>query len=157
MTTKAFSLPDVAYKASESQVRHDNAANLFSWALAAGRLGQLWAAVTRRQNGARSLDTEVAKRKGSHYAGLKVVAIDDIRGSEGRQTDFDDRFNPLSDQMAQRWQSVSCAMAASIVLPPVDLIQVESHYYVRDGHHRVSVCRALGVPEIEASVTVWDC
>lgn len=29
-------------------------------------------------------------------------------------------------------------------------------YYVRDGHHRLSVARALGQEEIEALVTVWE-
>jgi hypothetical protein len=39
---------------------------------------------------------------------------------------------------------------------PVQLIQVGAEYYVRDGHHRVSVTRALGQDTIEAEVTVWN-
>jgi hypothetical protein len=41
-------------------------------------------------------------------------------------------------------------------LPPVELIQVGSVYFVRDGHHRISVARAMGQQEIEAVVTVWQ-
>ena len=41
-------------------------------------------------------------------------------------------------------------------LPPVELIQVGSAFYVRDGHHRISVARVLGQVTIEAEVTVWD-
>jgi hypothetical protein len=40
-------------------------------------------------------------------------------------------------------------------LPPVALIQVGDVYFVKDGHHRISVARALGQVEIEAVVTVW--
>jgi hypothetical protein len=41
---------------------------------------------------------------------------------------------------------VCMAVLVSIgaVLPPVDLIQVDEGYYVRDGHHRISTMRALG-------------
>jgi hypothetical protein len=84
------------------------------------------------------------------------VRLADIRGTEGRAQGFDDEFYPLSDQTRQRWQSVACALEAGIELPPVQLIQVGSTYYVRDGHHRVSVNRALGQEAIEAEVTVWD-
>jgi hypothetical protein len=35
------------------------------------------------------------------------------------------------------------------------LIQVGPTYYVRDGHHRVSVARMMGQEEIDAEVTVW--
>jgi hypothetical protein len=41
------------------------------------------------------------------------------------------------------------------VLPPVVLVQVGDVYFVRDGHHRISVARALGQLDIEAEVTVW--
>jgi hypothetical protein len=41
-------------------------------------------------------------------------------------------------------------------LPPVALIQVGDYYFVRDGHHRISVARALGQQVIEATVEVWQ-
>jgi hypothetical protein len=44
----------------------------------------------------------------------------------------------------------------SVPLPPIKLIQVGDCYYVRDGHHRLSVARALGEQFIEAEVTVWE-
>ena len=40
--------------------------------------------------------------------------------------------------------------------PPVELIQVGEVYFVRDGHHRISVSRVLGRVEIDAVVTVWS-
>jgi len=51
---------------------------------------------------------------------------------------------------------VADALDEGLVLPPVQLIQVGADYYVRDGHHRVSVTRALGLDVIEAEVTVWN-
>jgi hypothetical protein len=41
-------------------------------------------------------------------------------------------------------------------MPPVELIRVGDVYFVRDGHHRVSVARALGQAYIDAEVTVWE-
>jgi hypothetical protein len=38
-------------------------------------------------------------------------------------------------------------------LPPVDVIRVGEIYFVRDGHHRISVARALERTEIDAYVT----
>ena len=84
------------------------------------------------------------------------MRLDDIRGTEGRAQGFDDQFNPLSDQTRQRWQRVAIALDEGVPLPPVQLIQVGGTYYVRDGHHRISVNRAMGLEVIEAEVTVWQ-
>jgi hypothetical protein len=46
-------------------------------------------------------------------------------------------------------------MEQGIWLPPVRLIRVGDDYYVRDGHHRISVSRALCLGTITADVTVW--
>jgi ParB-like chromosome segregation protein Spo0J len=35
-------------------------------------------------------------------------------------------------------------------LPPISVIRVGDRYAVRDGHHRVSVARALGAATIDA-------
>jgi hypothetical protein len=37
----------------------------------------------------------------------------------------------------------------------VELVQVGDVYFVLDGHHRISVARALGQQDIEAKVMVW--
>jgi ParB-like chromosome segregation protein Spo0J len=39
---------------------------------------------------------------------------------------------------------------------PVELIQVGGTDYIVDGHHRVSVARALGYDYINAEITVWQ-
>jgi hypothetical protein len=51
---------------------------------------------------------------------------------------------------------LAAARQRGIVLLPVDLIQVGDVYFVRDGHHRISVAQAFGQKQIDAEVTVWD-
>jgi hypothetical protein len=89
------------------------------------------------------------------HAGLHTVPIEQIRGSEGRSNDFDRSFYPLQDHCKGRWLRVAQARNGDKVLPPVELVQVGGVYFVRDGHHRISVARALGQLDIEAEVTVW--
>lgn len=89
----------------------------------------------------------------SHYRGISAVPIAQIRGSENRSQDFDDRFYPLHGHSEERWLNIARAMLQDQALPPVELIRVGETYYVRDGHHRVSVARALGQQAIDAVVT----
>jgi len=92
-----------------------------------------------------------------HYAGLKIIPIDRIRGSEGRTEDFDDAFHPLHDRLRNRWLSVASVRLAGEGLPPVELIHTGEVYFVRDGHHRISVARALGEAYIDAEVIDVTC
>jgi len=38
-------------------------------------------------------------------------------------------------------------------MPPVSVYRVGAEHYLRDGHHRVSVARAVGAEVLEAEVT----
>lgn len=89
-------------------------------------------------------------------AGVRTVAIDQIRGSESRCRYFDRDFHPLHDAARGRWLNIARARQQNKNLPPVVLVQVGDIYFVRDGHHRISVARALGQIDIEACVTVWQ-
>jgi ParB-like chromosome segregation protein Spo0J len=51
-----------------------------------------------------------------------------------------------------RLQRMRRAMARAERVPPVDLYQLGSGYYVLDGHHRVAAAKLLGQLEIDASV-----
>lgn len=93
---------------------------------------------------------------GRRYVGIQTVALRRIQGSEGRQGDFDADFHPLGWETAGRWMSIVRACYLGQALPPIELIRLGDTYYVRDGHHRVSVARALGQDEIDAQVIVWD-
>jgi hypothetical protein len=86
-------------------------------------------------------------------AGLKVVALDQVVGSVDRGRDFDRRFRPTSGRSRGRWEQIAAAARRGQAFPPVDLVKVGQLYFVRDGHHRVSVARALGRTDIDAYVT----
>lgn len=85
--------------------------------------------------------------------GLLVVALDAIVGSVDRAREFDRRFRPTSGRVRSRWEHIAAAMRRGETLPPVDLMRMGEIYFVRDGHHRVSVARALGHADIDAYVT----
>ncbi len=87
--------------------------------------------------------------------GLKTVAIRKIHGSEGRASDFDRFFHPLQERSRDRWLRILAAFENGLSLPPVELLRVGEEYFVRDGHHRISVAAALGQVEIEAHVIEW--
>jgi len=151
MTT--YSLPNAAQLYAQTQ--RNPAAELFNSARMAGQRRAFWAGLTRRSTALRTLDQAHTTAQAGRYGGRQQVRLDDVRGTEGRAGDFDDQFHPLSNKTRQRWQSVASALEAGLGLPPVHLIQVGKDYYVRDGHHRVSVARALGLETIEAEVTIW--
>jgi hypothetical protein len=85
--------------------------------------------------------------------GLKIVPIGAIVGTVDRERDFDRHFRPTSGRVRSRWEQIAAAMRRGQALPPVDLIKVGEIYFVRDGHHRVSVAWALGHADIDAYVT----
>jgi hypothetical protein len=85
--------------------------------------------------------------------GLQVVALDSIVGTVDRGRDFDRTFRPTSGRVRSRWEHIAAAMRRGESLPPVDLVRIGEIHFVRDGHHRVSVARALGRTDIDAYVT----
>lgn len=89
------------------------------------------------------------------YAGLQWVSVGQIVGSEGRSRDFDRAWRPLKMVSRQRWMNIAVARTQGVNMPAVDLIQIGDMYFVRDGHHRISVAKAQGQLEIEANVFVW--
>ncbi|MCS7060324.1 MAG: hypothetical protein RMN25_04080 [Anaerolineae bacterium] len=87
---------------------------------------------------------------------LRCVPLDQIVGSENRSADFDVCFRPVNRALRERWCRVAVAMESGVPLPPVDLIQTRMGYFVRDGNHRVSVARALGLREVDAQIVACE-
>jgi hypothetical protein len=85
--------------------------------------------------------------------GLQVVALDSIVGTVDRGRDFDRRFRPTSGRARSRWEQIATIARRGDPLPPIDLLRIGQIHFVRDGHHRVSVARALGREDIDAYVT----
>lgn len=95
-------------------------------------------------------------RRAENYLGTKVIALDRIVGSVDKVRDFDRRFRPTSGRSRQRWERLARASRTGEEIPPIDVYQVGDYYFVRDGHHRVSVARSLGIDLIEARVTAIE-
>src|SRR5947209_14955256 len=85
--------------------------------------------------------------------GLRVGPLDAIVGTIDRGRDFDRSFRPTSRRVRARWEQIAATVRRGEALPPVDLLEVGEFYFVRDGHHRVSVASALGFADIDAYVT----
>jgi hypothetical protein len=130
------------------------AADLFESAFHDGSARRLW-----RRPAKTSLHLADALRGftvTNRYAlGVHSIALANIVGSVEKPGDFDQRFRPLKPHSEARWVRVATAMIRGETIPPVELIQVGSAYYVQDGHHRISVAKALGYAYIDAIVTVW--
>jgi hypothetical protein len=127
-------------------------------ALGLGRRGQFWSTLARRSRRLLDLASVEAQRvvDDRSNAVLRTVPLDQIRGSEGRVGDFDCDFYPLQQHTQERWLGIAAARQSGKELPPVALVQAGDIYFVRDGHHRISVARALEQTAIEARVTVWQ-
>jgi len=135
-----------------------NAQDLYQRSRSKARWGRIRSIFTKE---ARSLldlnETKAAcDIRGRCYGGTRSVPLSQIRGSEGRCNDFDCDFRPLQKHTRERWLSIAAAREMGTSMPPVELVQVGDTYFVRDGHHRISVGRALGQKHIEAEITVWN-
>ncbi len=123
-----------------------------------GKRQKLQAAITGRSASLPAIG-ELTRGKAVYnqrHQGSKLVRIADIQASENRSGDFDRNFNPLETHTKSRWLSIAVARLNSQAMPAVELIKVGEVYAVRDGHHRISVARALGEDYIDAHVTTWE-
>ena len=144
--------PDARHRARRQAIQ------LFRRVYSQGQRRRLWKSLMHGGKTLRELSETLqnTQLKSRHAAGLQNVPIARIHGSEGRSRDFDAGFHPTHDRTEQRWVSIATALMLDTALPPVELIQVGDGYYVRDGHHRISVAKALGQMVIEAEVTIWE-
>jgi hypothetical protein len=85
--------------------------------------------------------------------GTVSIPVDSIVGTVDRHkaATFDSSFRPPGFSRG-RWTLMYRAARRGAELPPIDVYRVGAQHYVRDGHHRVSVARALGVDAIDAVV-----
>src|ERR687886_2073992 len=86
------------------------------------------------------------------YLGMRTVPVAKIVGSVGRHRDFDRAFLPSKPDLETRWKRIDEIMDRGEELPPVSLYKIGDVYFVRDGNHRVSVARQLGVEMVDAEV-----
>ncbi|MEM6430956.1 MAG: DUF4032 domain-containing protein [Deinococcota bacterium] len=87
-----------------------------------------------------------------HYGGVKPIAIDKIIGSVDKYRDFDHYFLPRLSYTLDRWIGIRRAGLEGKELPPIEAYKVGEVYFVKDGHHRVSVARSSGQKFIDADI-----
>jgi hypothetical protein len=86
-------------------------------------------------------------------AGLKTIKLVNIVGSVDERRDFDRRFRPTSARVRERWEQLALAQRRGAPMPPIDVYKLGDLYFVKDGHHRVSIALARGETTIDAYVT----
>jgi hypothetical protein len=85
--------------------------------------------------------------------GVHEIPLDSIVGTVDRRAgEFDRSFRPASAQLRGRWEGIATARRSGQPMPPIDVYRIGELHFVKDGHHRVSVARALGDKTIDARV-----
>jgi hypothetical protein len=128
------------------------AAKRFEKALAVARRGRFADRLFGRSSSLKSLERRSFDSNGHLSTRTVQIPLSRISGSEGRSEDFDAGFLPLKSHLQERWVGIAAARRQGIALPPVELVQAGDDYYVRDGHHRISVAKVMGQIEIEAMI-----
>jgi hypothetical protein len=86
--------------------------------------------------------------------GVRAVPLDSIVGTaeDAKARAFDRSFRaaPVS---RRRWEGLWIAARRGASLPPISVYRLGEEHFVGDGHHRVSVARALGMAAIDGEVT----
>jgi hypothetical protein len=85
--------------------------------------------------------------------GVVTIPTASIVGTVDRKKaqSFDSAFRPPA-WSRERWIQMCFAARRGTTLPPISVYRVGDRHYLRDGHHRVSVARALQADSIEADV-----
>jgi hypothetical protein len=92
-------------------------------------------------------------RRTERDLGIRPIPLDSIVGTvDRRRGEFDRSFRPATPGVRGRWEAIAAARRQGVALPPIDVYRIADLHFVQDGHHRVSVARALGDKEIHARV-----
>jgi hypothetical protein len=150
-------LPGSGYSENMYSRQYNTALNRFKATLAKGKFARLKRRALQRPQFLHDLNAlkPGLSLRGSCYSGIQVIPISSIIGSEGRTADFDMDFYPMSESVRERWVNMAIVYLSRLPLPPIQLIQVGGAYFVRDGHHRISVSRAFGQAAMDAEVITW--
>jgi hypothetical protein len=139
------------------QSNQSSAINDFRQAHQRASLQQVLARITGKPVELLSYDDVLNKLRltGRAARGVREIPIADIVGTVGRCMDFTRTFLPRKATDEQRWANLMAFVQQNSLdaLPPIEVYQIGSAYFVQDGHHRVSIARQLGVEFIAAIVT----
>jgi hypothetical protein len=134
-----------AFTREQRRRRREHALGWLTRRSAAGCLASLDQALTR---------SAPATRRAS---GLQAIPLDSIVGTaeDAKTRTFDGRFRPQPSSR-RRWEGIWMSARRGAALPPISVYRLGERHFVRDGHHRVSVARSLGMTAIDAEVTELD-
>ena len=130
----------------------------FSDSLKAGKRDTgLFAKIRRRDNRLLPLSQvlSIVSAGSETYLGVREVEVGRIIGTENRSDDFSRDFHPLNKNFEQRWIAVYLLLSGGELGDAISLIELGGRYFVRDGHHRVSTARALGIDFLTAEVSSY--
>ena len=98
-------------------------------------------------------DTGWAATASRRRLGVQAIAVASISGTTDphKAAAFDREFRP-PQWSRERWKQLYVTTQRGTPLPPVSVYRVDNLHFVRDGHHRVSVARAIGADAIDAHV-----
>lgn len=98
-------------------------------------------------------DTGLAALSRRRRIGVETIALESVVGSVDRHkaTTFDRRLRP-PEWSRVRWTQMYLASQRGTQMPPISVYRLGSEHFLRDGHHRASVSRALGASGIDADV-----
>ena len=98
-------------------------------------------------------DTGWAATAPRRRLGIQAIPLASIAGTTDPQkaTAFDRELRP-PQWSRERWKQLYLTAQRGAPLPPVSVYRVGDRHYLRDGHHRASVARALGADAIDAQV-----
>ena len=91
--------------------------------------------------------------QGERQVGLQTIQLEQVVGTVDSRRDFDRRFRPTSGRVRERWERLALAQRRGEAIPPIDVYQIGDLYFVKDGHHRVSIAIATRQQVIDAYVT----
>jgi len=118
------------------------------------RLEQLWSRITGIKSTLPMFPGQNDRISPSRkLLGIKDIRVAEIVGTLNRETDFDSQFRPLKKHNEERWINIYI-LNEQDGWSPIVVHKVGEQYFVEDGHHRVSVARAIGMEFIEAKV--WE-
>src|SRR3954469_15448841 len=97
-------------------------------------------------------------RTGERDLGMHAIPLDSIVGTVDRRSGFDREFRPPTSRLRPRrgrtgGERTPPARPRGAPLPPISVYRIGEVHFVRDGHHRVSVARSLGLRDLDAFVT----
>jgi hypothetical protein len=153
-----FETPGGGSSRNQHAHQYNTALNRFKSSVLLGKISRLKNKLTDSRSCLYNLNTlkPDLSLRGSFYAGIQVVPISSIIGLEGKISEFDSGFHPIKEASRERWVSLAMAYLSCLPLPPVQLVQIDTVYFVRDDHHRISVSRAFGQTSIDAEVITWQ-